>query len=74
MRRAMMIEWRELSGMTKIFYITGLVSVIGLAVMILTGMVGIGNIVAWKWETAQTVPVVYMTPCEMCEKLRQPPK
>ena len=33
-----MAEWKELSTMTKIFYIGGLVSFIGLAVMILTGL------------------------------------
>jgi hypothetical protein len=36
-------EWRELSTLTKIFYIAGLVSFIGLAVMILTGMTSIGR-------------------------------
>jgi hypothetical protein len=33
----MMFEWRELSTMTKISYIGRLISVIGLAVMTLTG-------------------------------------
>jgi hypothetical protein len=39
-----MIEWKELSTMTKIFYIAGLVSFIGLVVMILTGWTSIGAI------------------------------
>jgi hypothetical protein len=42
----MMSEWKELSAMTKIFYIAGLVSFIGLAFMILTGMTTIGAV----WE------------------------
>ncbi len=42
----MMAEWKEFSTMTKIFYIGGLVSFIGLAVMILTGWTSIGAI----WE------------------------
>lgn len=45
-----MSEWMERSGMTKIFYIGGLVSAIGLAVMILTGITSIGDIVAKERE------------------------
>jgi hypothetical protein len=44
----MMAEWRELSTLTKIFYIGGLINFIGLAIMILTGMTSIGDIVGWK--------------------------
>ncbi|MGA2936183.1 MAG: hypothetical protein ABSF52_03680 [Syntrophobacteraceae bacterium] len=33
----MMAEWRELGTLSKIFYIGGVVSAIGLAVMILSG-------------------------------------
>ena len=39
-----MADWRELSTMIKIFYIAGLVSVIRLAIMILTGKTSIGAI------------------------------
>ena len=46
----MMGEWKELSRMTKIFYIAGLVSAIGLAVMILAGMTSIGEILTWKFK------------------------
>ena len=42
----MLSEWRQLSTLTRIFYIVGLSSFIGLAVMILTSMTGIGAI----WE------------------------
>ncbi len=40
----------QLDTLTKIFYIGGLISFIGLALMILTGMTGIGSILAQKWE------------------------
>lgn len=40
----MMAEWRDLATLTKVFYIAGLISFIGLAVMILTGMTSIGAI------------------------------
>ena len=46
----MIAEWRELSTMTKIFYIAGLISAIGLAIMILTGLTSIGDILAWKFK------------------------
>jgi cell division protein FtsL len=46
----MIAEWKELSRTTKVFYIAGLVSAIGLAVMILTGMISIGDIVTWKFK------------------------
>jgi hypothetical protein len=39
----MMAEWRELSTLRKIFYIAGLISFIGLALIILTGMTSIGQ-------------------------------
>jgi hypothetical protein len=44
----MIAEWREFSTIAKIFYIGGVVSAIGLAVMILSGMTSIGDIVGWK--------------------------
>ncbi len=40
----MIAEWRELGTMTKIFCIGGVVSLIGLATMILTGMTSIGPV------------------------------
>lgn len=52
----MMINWKEFSTLKKIFYITSLVSAIGLAVMILTGMVIISDILAWKWELIKRCP------------------
>ena len=36
--------------MTKIFYIGGLISFIGLAIMILTGMTSIGAMLALKFK------------------------
>jgi hypothetical protein len=36
--------------LTKIFYIGGLVSFIGLVVMILTGLTSIGDILSWKFN------------------------
>jgi hypothetical protein len=38
----MMAAWRQLVTVAKVFYIGGLVSFIGLALMILTGMTSIG--------------------------------
>jgi len=52
----MVTEWRQLSTLTKIFYIGGVVSAIGLAVMILSGMTGIGSIFAQKWELLKLCP------------------
>jgi len=52
----MMIEWRELSTLTKVFYTGGLISFIGLAIMILSGMAGIGDILAWKWDLLKRCP------------------
>jgi hypothetical protein len=52
MRRAVLIEWEELSRMTKIFYIAGIISFIGLAIMILTGMTSLGAI----WEHPKRCP------------------
>ena len=49
----MMAEWSQLSTLTKIFYIGGLVSFIGLAIMILTGMTSIGAI----WELLKRCPL-----------------
>lgn len=48
----MMPDWRQLGTVTKIFYIAGLISFIGLAVMILTGMTTIGAI----WERLTRCP------------------
>jgi len=48
----MMSEWRQLSTIAKIFYIGGLVSFIGLAIMILTGMTSISAI----WELLKRYP------------------
>ena len=44
----MMNEWEELSMLTKIFYIGGLVSLTGLLVMILTGLTSLGDILGKK--------------------------
>jgi len=48
----MIAEWKELSTMAKIFYIGGLISFIGLAIMILTGVTSIGAI----WELFKRCP------------------
>jgi hypothetical protein len=48
----MMAEWRKLTTMTKIFYIGGLISFIGLAIMILTGVTSIGAI----WDLLKRCP------------------
>jgi hypothetical protein len=42
----MIAEWTELCTLTKIFYIASLISFIGLAIMVLTGMTSIGAM----WE------------------------
>jgi hypothetical protein len=47
-----MVEWRQLGIMTKIFYIGGLSSFLGLALMILTAMTSIGAI----WELLKLCP------------------
>ena len=39
----MIAEWRQIGTLTKIFYIGGLVSFLGLAIMILTGMTSING-------------------------------
>jgi hypothetical protein len=52
MRGSIIAEWRELSTLTKVFYIGGLISFIGLAIMILTGMTSIGAI----WELLKRCP------------------
>ncbi len=36
--------------MTNIFYISSLISFIGLAIMILTGVISIGKIFTWKFK------------------------
>ena len=41
---SMIADWRQLSTLTKIFYIVGLISFIGPAIMILTEMTRIGAI------------------------------
>jgi hypothetical protein len=46
----MMSEWRQLSTITKVFYIGGLISAIGPAIMILTGMTSIGAMLALKFK------------------------
>jgi hypothetical protein len=46
----MMAERRELSVMTKIFYIDGLVSAIGLELMILSGKVSIGDALGLQYR------------------------
>jgi cell division protein FtsL len=46
----MIIGWKELSMSTKVFYIVGLVSAIGLAVMILSGKVSIWDVITWKFK------------------------
>jgi hypothetical protein len=48
----MIAEWRQLSRLTKIFYICGLVSLMGSAIMILTGLTSIGAI----WEVLKRRP------------------
>jgi hypothetical protein len=40
----------------KAFYIAGLVSAIGLVVMILTGLISVGDILAWKWKLIKLCP------------------
>jgi len=50
-----MSDWRQLSAITKIVYIGGLISFLALALMILTGMTGIGAI----WELL--MPIVHVT-------------
>jgi len=52
----MIIAWKDLSTMTKIFYVAGLVSAVGLGVMILTGWTCIGDILAWKWKLIKLCP------------------
>ena len=39
----MIVEWRQLRTLTKTFYIGGLVSFLGLAITILTGMTSING-------------------------------
>jgi hypothetical protein len=48
----MIADWRELSTPTKIFHIGDLISFIGPAIMILTGMTSIGAI----WELLKLCP------------------
>jgi hypothetical protein len=43
---SMMAEWRQLSTIAKIFHFGGLISFIGLPIMVLTGMTSIGAM----WE------------------------
>ena len=53
----MMAEWEQLNALTKIFYIVGLISFIGLAIMVLTGVTGIfGDILALKSELLKLCP------------------
>ena len=53
----MIIEWKELSRMTKIFYIGGLISFIGLAIMILTRH----DLPCRHIGTSQALPILYVT-------------
>jgi hypothetical protein len=46
----MMIEWRELSTLTKVFYTGGLISFIGLVIMVLTRKMSIWDILSWKFK------------------------
>jgi len=46
----MIIEWKEPSRMTKIFYIAGLVSAIGLELMILSGKVSIEDALGLQYR------------------------
>jgi hypothetical protein len=48
----------ELRRKTKRFtyYIPGLVSLIGLGVMVLCGMISIGDILGWEWKLVQLCP------------------
>jgi hypothetical protein len=52
----MMIEWRELSTLTKVFYTGGLISFIGLVIMVLTRKMSIWDILAWKWDLLKRCP------------------
>ena len=45
-----MSRWREASPLEKAFYIGGVISFVGLAVMILTGMTTIGDIFTLKFK------------------------
>jgi hypothetical protein len=49
----MLFEWREFCTMTKIFCVCGLVSLMGLTIMILTGITSIGAI----WELLKRCPL-----------------
>ena len=51
-----MFRWKQVGGGMKVFYIAGLVSCIGLGVMILAGLTSIGDIVAWKWKLIKLCP------------------
>ncbi|MFZ0931861.1 MAG: hypothetical protein WAN11_24900 [Syntrophobacteraceae bacterium] len=57
----MIAEWRELGTMRKIFCIGGVVSLIGPATMILTGMTSIGRYMG----IFQTVPLAYVSHAEI---------
>jgi hypothetical protein len=48
-----MAKWRQPGAITKIFYIGGLISFLGLALMILTGMTSIGAV----WELLKRRPL-----------------
>ncbi len=51
-----MSGWRQICTTTKIFYIAGLISFLGLAMMILTGVTSIGDILALKLELIKLCP------------------
>ena len=48
----MIAEWRQLGRLTKIFYVCELVGLMGSAIMIPTGLTGIGAI----WEVLKRRP------------------
>jgi hypothetical protein len=52
-----MSGWREFSTLTKIFYIGGLISFLGWAITILTGITSISAILAQKWELLKRCPL-----------------
>ncbi|MGA3118720.1 MAG: hypothetical protein ABSF90_30385 [Syntrophobacteraceae bacterium] len=49
----MLSDWRQVSTIAKILYIGGLISFIGLVVMILTGLTSIGDVIIWKFKLCQ---------------------
>jgi hypothetical protein len=64
----MISQWKDFSTMKKAFYIAGLLSAIGLAVMMLTGLTSIGDILAWKFKLCPWC----MRPHAAIEEIRGP--